>query len=1764
MDNLEVAKRKRMAAKGWLTRIAGQLDRLLGTDNISEVELEEIILDFEDKLRAVDEAQSEVEQFIDLDGLELDLDVAANFRRERKSILFQGKSRLREMQRAVNNGIPGTETDARSELESNISGGSIGASARLPTLQLSKFSGNYTEWPTFWDKFSAVVDVSPIPAINKFSYLQSLLVGEAASAIKGLSLTVGNYETAKDILRKRFGRPERIIFGHIQELLKNQASSSKDSATSSSSSLWKLHDDIQSHVRSLENLGVDGDKYGVFLTPLVLHQLPTVIRLEWARVGEGREGDLSFLLSFLYDEIRRRERSQTFDGRSGFDSSSNNPPKGRPAAASALLAQNCSSFSSGKKQKRCVFCQEEHYSDQCAQILSLNFEQRREKIQRLKLCFLCLGPHLAKQCKRVCFYCKGSHHAVLCKPRIKVTQPATVGHDADPVHVGVSYSNSKKLSTVMQVVHAKICGTDVSIMFDSGSDRSFVTNECAKKLKLKVVKRELLQYNCFGENAIREEEKDVFELNFDATRIHLIGMKYICQPMHRSAIPQELLSDFSEIPFSEEYDKDKLIKIDILIGLDLYWSLIRSQRGDASRGLVAQETLFGWMLSGVYSRQRTRGESENQSRALFCHSYLTDPLVTKMWDLESIGICGDEVSTHAKEDQEKFLSSFSDKILYQDGRYVVKLPWKNEQAKMSIMDNRDIAERRILHLNRRLKKDLFLREKYDSVLAEYEREGIIKEVPDHLLDKTENPIFYLPHRPVLREDSLSTKVRPVFDASCKAQNGISLNDCVEIGPKLIPDLVEILLRFRKWKFGMTADIQKAFLQIKLHEEDQDVHRFLWMVDDHIRTMRFDRVCFGNACSPFLLNITIRHHLEKFCASHTLSELQKNLYVDDWITGADTDNEILNMMTQADKIMRQGGFILTKWSSSCKDEREEMVKAFEGTKDQNTTKVLGMSWNTGEDSFIFTTVPAPETCLFTKRMVLSTIARLFDPIGLLTPFSITLKIIFQDAWKNGYDWDATLPEEKQTALKKWMDDLKLIRNWKIPRCISLDSWKDSGEKELLIFSDASEKAYGCCIYLKSSGGERETVCLVMSRVKVAPLKRISLPRLELLAALLGARLLKFVESALGLETEPNYSCWTDSKIVLGWIKGDPSRWKQFVSNRVQEIQQHTNPARWKHCPGKENPADLLTRGIKADELVNSNLWLHGPLWLRKNYQESPWIDNEESDLLDSDEVVSEEMRGGATLASFETDQRSPLRNLLDYEKFSDFNKIVRIISWIMRFVRNCKQKHVSERVYNKDLSSEELELGKNSLLQAIQRHYYCEELKDLEENRNVKRSSSIYKLSPCIGQHGFLRVKGRLDFAPSLLYDDKHPIILPKCHVSYLIVKAQHSLLKHAGVNTLISTLRNTYWIVSIRTLAKNICKKCIDCQRQDSRPCEQITAPLPEDRIKKTPPFSVIGIDHAGPLFCSDLPDKKLYILLFTCAIVRAVHIELVDSLSLEDFILAFRRFSARKGRPSVVYSDNARTFKGACSLLQREMGHHTLIWKFSAPLSPWWGGWWERLIRSIKSSLRKSLGQKVLCRIELETDLHEIEACINSRPLTYVEATGVPLSPSHFLIGRSSPMNSNPVGEFCEEIGDLGLRQEYQSILLKTFWECWRNDYLRNLPPMRVKKQNSQLTTGTVVLIREDGKPRLKWPLGIVTKTFPGKDGFVRAVELKTNKGLIVRAVQKLHRLEMCENRDNPVSPSESDSDAKFRAPHVSSDNDQEAYTTRSGRKVKKTAKIR
>ena len=475
------------------------------------------------------------------------------------------------------------------------------------------------------------------------------------------------------------------------------------------------------------------------------------------------------------------------------------------------------------------------------------------------------------------------------------------------------------------------------------------------------------------------------------------------------------------------------------------------------------------------------------------------------------------------------------------------------------------------------------------------------------------------------------------------------------------------------------------------------------------------------------------------------------------------------------------------------------------------------------------------------------------------------------------------------------------------------------------------------------------------------------------------------------------------------------------------------------------------------------------------------------------------------------------------RWSTLNKAYRVIAWVLRFISKARKRSVSDSV---DLSSQEIVSAREVFIKVLQFQNFQKEIVLLKSGKSVPKDSKLSKLAPFIDEDGVLRVRGRIQLS-SLAFESKHPVILPKCHGSMLLVKFVHVFQNHAGVDAMITFLRKDFEIFGLRVMAKSVKRDCVFCQRCDVRACNEPAAQLPRLRVTMAPVFSVTGIDFAGPVFCLDFPKAKFYLCLFVCGVVRAIHLELVESLSSEHFILAFRRFCALKRVPSVVYSDNGTNFIGGQRMLDSYLGPVAPKWKFICPRSPWWGGWWERLVRSVKNGVRKTLGKKCLLKTELETVLHEVAASVNSRPLTFVGTdveNKLPLTPNHFLAGQGNQGLESRVLEDPENVTVESLSLRHQEMLQREedFWRVWSSEYLRSLPAAVQKfKKQGNLQVGSVVLIREDNLPRMKWCLGVVEKLHEGRDGIPRAVDLRTSQGRKTRAVQRLYNLEIAQGVD-------------------------------------------
>ena len=782
MAELTDATRRRTAARGWVTRASNKLTQLCDQEDCDLVELNDAIDQFDIRLGVLDEAQTAVEWSLPGEQLDADIEEAAGIRDGARA------ARIRAV-RAVTSKTPAVaDVHAAASVATSV----VSVDAKLPKLEMPAFSGDVTNWTAFWEQFEAVIDQSDLPDIAKFSYLLSLLKGEVAAAVRGLSLTAANYRSARELLKERFGRPERIIFSHIQDLLNIMIPKHPGVPM-----LWEMYDQLQAHVRSLEALGISSEKYGVVLTPLVLSRLPSELRMEWAREGERREGDLGFLLEFLQREIERRERSQTF--------ARDQPTSGvktewRVIPTAAALHSSVTS--------QCPLCgHAEHSVAKCSEMLNTPVGQRQDKLKGIAACFRCLSTnkgHVFRRCKERCAQCKGKHHVLLCET--SVANPSQSGVPTNKWNESARTNQSNRLSVVasvkalegptsrvlLQTVQVQVKGksgtADVVMLLDTGSDRTYISEALVRKVDPEWVGSQSLAYAAFGSRAPSNiKQRNVYDVCVQGPKgnvecIRATEIPVICSPMYRPAVPQAVLEALQDDMQSVDLGYGQEIQVDILVGLDAYWKLMTGEMIKLPGDMVASRSVFGWVVSGRLQGIDPPSSQVNVSFQLFCVG-VSEARLQNFWDLESVGIY-----EGSPREVSPLLAEFERSVRFCNDRYEVKLPWKPEGMRPKLLNNERLARIRLDSLSRRLRREPELGDRYHEALEEMVVEGVVEEVP--ACELAGPPlVYYMPHRLVVKESSLSTKVRPVFDASAKGYNGVSLNDCLETGPSLLPDLL---------------------------------------------------------------------------------------------------------------------------------------------------------------------------------------------------------------------------------------------------------------------------------------------------------------------------------------------------------------------------------------------------------------------------------------------------------------------------------------------------------------------------------------------------------------------------------------------------------------------------------------------------------------------------------------------------------------------------------------------------------------------------------------------------------------------------------------------------------------------------------------------------------------------------------------------------------------------------------------------------------------
>ena len=1623
--------------------------------------------------------------------------------------------------------------------------------ALLPSIKLMRFAGDMTKFSMFQRSFTWNVEKNTDDDSRKLTHLYDALDGTPKNLIASclhLPPEVG-YAQAWEILCKQYQNQEDLSEAFVRELLDWKEITAGD------------HEGLLNYAAYLRTVKAAlGERY----PRLELHEtirriiskLPNQLRTRWVAKGDEH----SFKLPALIDYVEKQARVVKNLGHFGCAAKTATEKGPRTPKARSLPVHHAGAVPPAPASKWCPLCSKAgHTLLKCRHFERLRVEDRWKTVSAAKYCFRCLQgpPHQYEKCDAaiVCGKCGSpSHHTLLhharsstdstrgsgrtegsegaakkTAPTVEAAAATSVApktgstppdsSEAHPIHA-VSTMIKPDGRTMLKIIPVIVNGEHPTYAFiDGGAAPTLASKSLIKRLGLTgrpcnqtmiteagtFVCKEVLPLSLGHVNGGYEEDvKDVFVTSqINVTTDHLMPSEWLTRWPYLSDVELNTLPEHHR-------------EVELIIGLNTTVNrVILDQRHGEADEPSAYLTRLGWVVFGPTGAGR-------ESRPVHLHHVRPVDDTTELLqthfnkDFWEKGSC---TKLENSVEDERFLSMMKDSVQQVSGKYHAKLPLRDAAP---LPNNRRLAERRSLSLKKKFEADAGYKTAYATQLQGYIDKGFAEEIPDAELARCDGKVNYLPHHGVL--NPIKGKLRVVFDPKAKYAN-TSLNEHLLQGPDLTNSLMGVLLRFREGRLAMTADVEGMFHQVKVQAEDKDYFRFLWWpggdTSKPLKEFRMTAHIFGARSSPSVVNFCLRQtavdHGDSYDAEATHC-IYRNFYVDNLLKSVDSPEEGIRLSSDLRKLCSDGGFRLNQWTSCSstiletipEEERDKSVVALDLNREElPTERALGIYWSMAADEFTFKTDMKDKPR--TRRGALSIVASLYDPLGFVAPFTLLGKGILQDMCRRNASWDEVMTEEEGRRWDQWCEQFQHLDGFRLRRCYVPEDFGEVVTHQLHHFADASDFGYGVTTYLRSVNTDGRVFCaLVVARARVAPLKKPTVPRLELTAASVAAQLDDKLRAELDIPLIDSVF-WSDSTTVLKYLRNTVARYQTFVSNRVNLIREFTEVTSWRYVPTSDNPADIASRGCDIDALLSS-IWLTGPKFLWEEEDRWPGLP---ADVRRGELDADAEVKTAAPV--FEVATRPPDLVERVAANLSTWPKFLRVVGRLRR---------LATRQGGPVITVSELRQAEDFVWKTVQTREYSKEMQLLaSKEAKVRKGSRIASLRPYL-QDGLLRMGGRL--AQSTLGEHtKHPLILPGSTPEVeMLVRWVHEIHGHCGQDYLLAELRKRYWIVHGNAIVRSVIRKCVLCKRLACRPIEQQMAELPSDRIcPGDPPFTHTGCDCFGPfLVRRGRSTVKRWGAIFTCLTSRAIHLEVLDSMDQDSFVNAVRRFVARRGPVRRMWSDNGtnlvaaeRELREALQQLKPDeltqiLATKGIEWTFNPPHASHFGGVWERLIRSVRRALGAACLEQVTTDDTLATLFCEAESIVNGRPLTKVTSdpgSASPLTPSMLLTLKGS---SGPCTATRKEDVYAVRRWRQAQLLADTFWKRWVREYLPLLQErQKWTTRRRDLQIGDLVLTLDERSERGTWPMGRVLEVERDSDGRVRKAKVKTEKGVYLRPVQKL-----------------------------------------------------
>ena len=1656
-----------------------------------------------------------------------------------------------------------------------------------PDIDMDVFTGDPLDYQYFMSLFEELIEKKVDDPLGRLARLIKYTRGEAKELIQHciqMPLPEGYY-LAKELLQKEYGDPHKVTAAYMKELRTWKPIKGNDVK------------EMKKFYRFLLkcNTNRKGDTYLTLLdNPETLRilqtKLPSKMQDKWTRKAvyqrEAERGELKFadLLDFVKLECKVLDDPLYGDNRDESRGNEDDIRKRKPFEKEKTFKTNLEegkeSAGGEKLHEACLYCADRHDIDSCPKFLELTHRERRSYLFAQKICFYCYETfvstdHGYNKCKnrRLCKTCKEPHPTAMHKDK----EPEGAVETTRATHTTDEKSSASDSDSIgMPIVPVKLYHDGnpekyliVYAMLDLCSTGTFVLQDVVEQMDVP-----LEPVTVKIKTIIGDQYRKMRYVNEDEMIVESIAPGQEARPIRlpRTYCKKTLPVEYDEIVTIDSMKKwdylDKITEVfhrykqNIPIGLIIGGNcpkphqpvdVIPSQDG----GPFALCTTLGWCVVGPCKKKKTD--------ELACHHIQVEDVSTnlpashkfvlKKPTVQDVTI-GDRFKEMYMNDfnenhsEKKALSVEDNKfleIMQEDGKLIenrhhLPLPLRNKEPMLP--NNRSMAVKRLKSVKNKMLRDTDYRNSYVSFMESMFNKGQARKV-DPQTKAREGMVWYVPHHGVYHPRT--KKFRTVMDCSAEF-DGRSLNSELLQGPDNTNLLLGVFLRFREYNIPFMGDLEQMFFQIFVSENQRSLLRFLWWKDGDVQNEPEDyEMCvhlFGAVSSPSVAGYALRKtavdNIDVY-GPEAANAILRNFYVDDLLKSMKTEEDALKMIDNISKMCASGSFNLTKLVSSNRqvlnnipiEKRAKDYRNFDFSHmGLPTERALGMVWHLETDSLGFRSKFLEKP--LSRKVILTDVMSAYDLDGRASAFTLPGKKVLQELTAEKKGWDEEVSTAHTKRYEEWKSDMALLEDIDVPRCFTPADFGDTVSRGLHCFSDASETGYGQVSYLRSVNADGKIhVSQVTAKARVAPLKSITIPRLELTAGTVSVKVAAMLQEELDFADLPT-TYWTDSNIVLGYINNEGKRFRTYVANRLNLIHTYSSKDQWRYVNTDDNPADYASRGLSPKCESKVRVWFDGPdfLWMNEEH----WPANKVDPVEDDDVEVKPSVLAVNKILVVENAEVLTMLEL----RFSSWYKLVRVLAHVFGFIHRIKRKIKARKEGRKvenlnciqPLNVADVQQAAREVIKLTQQKYMHPEFEILGklrtsegkvEVRKVRRSSTLSKLDPFISDEGIIRVGGRLRKSSQKL-ENVCPMVIPKnSPASILLIREAHEEVAHCGRCATLNKLRsNGVWVVGASSAIKKYIDKCRRCRELRGKASEQKMADLPEERVVPSPPFTHCGADMFGPFVIKQGRSLiKRYGCIFTCMALRAVHIECTSDLSADALIQALRRFISRRGQVSSIRTDNGTNFVGAENELAKcleeidqekvqefllSKGCDWIVWKKNPPTASHMGGVWERQIRSIRSILTALMKEHstILTDESLRTFMAETEAIINSRPLT-VETINDPLSPAPLspiqLLTYKSDVVFPPPGEFLRN--DVYCRRHWRRVqyLSNEFWSRWRVEFLSSLQP-RQKWTGvcRNIMVGDIVLVKDSEifTRRNGWPMARVEQVFPSDDGLVRKVQLR------------------------------------------------------------------